>query len=149
MEIRTASLEDAASLVIFNQAMAMETEGKQLDPETLKKGVESVFDDVKKGFYVVAEDDGAIVGGLMVTYEWSDWRNRWFWWIQSVYILPNFRGKGIYRGLYEHIVKKASEEKDVCGIRLYVEKENFQAQKVYEKTGMEISHYLMFESAID
>ena len=149
MEFRTASLEDAASLVIFNQAMAMETEGKQLDPETLKKGVESVFDDVKKGFYVVAEDDGAIVGGLMVTYEWSDWRNRWFWWIQSVYILPNFRAKGIYRGLYEHIVKKASEEEDVCGIRLYVEKENFQAQKVYEKTGMEISHYLMFESAID
>lgn len=149
MEIRTANINDAASLVIFNQAMALETEGKQLDSETLKHGVEAVFDDEKKGFYVVAENEGAIAGGLMVTYEWSDWRNRWFWWIQSVYITPEFRGQGIYRKLYEYVLQKAVEKKDVCGVRLYVEKENFNAQKVYEKTGMNQSHYLMYEMTVD
>lgn len=149
MEIRTANINDAASLVIFNQAMALETEGKQLDSETLKHGVEAVFDDDKKGFYVVAENENAIIGGLMVTYEWSDWRSRWFWWIQSVYITPDFRGKGIYRKLYEYVLEKAAEKNDVCGVRLYVEKENYHAQKVYEKTGMDQSHYLMYEMTVE
>jgi ribosomal protein S18 acetylase RimI-like enzyme len=96
----------------------------------------------------VAEDAGEIVGGLMITYEWSDWRNAWFWWIQSVYILPEYRAQGIYRMLYEYVKQKAEESKDVCGFRLYVEKENERAQKVYEKTGMESSYYLMYEEKI-
>lgn len=146
MEIRIANFADAASLVEFNQAMAMETEGKQLDSETLKRGVEAVFHDDKKGFYAVAESENKIVGGLMVTFEWSDWRNAWFWWIQSVYILPEFRGKSIYRNLYEFVMKRAEAQGDVCGFRLYVETENLTAQKVYEKLGMEKSHYLMYEA---
>lgn len=93
MKIRLAKKEDGKAMVEFNQAMALETEGKTLDSQILTSGVEAVFGDDKKGFYVVAEDDGKIVGGLMVTFEWSDWRNGWFWWIQSVYILPEYRGK--------------------------------------------------------
>jgi GNAT superfamily N-acetyltransferase len=146
--IRTAKSGDVNSLVEFNQAMALETEGKRLDTQILQSGVEAVFRDERKGFYVVAENDGEIIGGLMVTFEWSDWRNAWFWWIQSVYILPDFRGRGIYRGLYEFVKQQARENKDVCGFRLYVERENVKAQKVYKKLNMEESHYLMFEEMI-
>ena len=148
MKIRIASFEDANSLVEFNQAMALETEGKQLDAQILQSGVEAVLHDEKKGFYAVAENEGKIVGGLMVTFEWSDWRGRWFWWIQSVYILPEFRGQKIYSRLYEFVKQNAEEKGDVCGFRLYVEKENTNAQKVYEKCGMERSHYLMYEEMI-
>lgn len=148
MNIRLAVEADTDALVEFNQAMALETEGKTLDAQILKSGVESVFHDEKKGFYVVAEDDEQIVGGLMITFEWSDWRDGWFWWIQSVYILPEFRGRGIYRFLYDFVKAAALEKKDVCGFRLYVEKENTGAQKVYEKLGMEVSHYLMYEETI-
>ena len=97
MKIRLAQQTEVPDLVEFNQAMALETEGKHLDNEVLRSGVEAVFADEKKGFYVVAESENKIVGGLMITYEWSDWRNRWFWWIQSVYILPDFRGRGVYQ----------------------------------------------------
>jgi ribosomal protein S18 acetylase RimI-like enzyme len=148
MNIRLAEESDTAALVEFNQAMALETEGKTLDAQILQSGVESVFHDEKKGFYVVAEENGQIVGGLMITFEWSDWRDGWFWWIQSVYILPAFRGRGIYRFLYDFVKEKAREKEDVCGFRLYVEKENTNAQKVYEKLGMETSHYLMYEEII-
>ncbi len=148
MKIRIASFEDANSLVEFNQAMALETEGKQLDAQILQSGVEAVLHDEKKGFYAVAENEGKIVGGLMVTFEWSDWRDSWFWWIQSVYILPEFRGQKIYSRLYEFVKQNAEEKGDVCGFRLYVEKENTNAQKVYEKCGMERSHYLMYEEMI-
>ena len=146
MNIRIANFADGSSLIEFNQAMALETEGRRLDAETLKRGVQSVFADEKKGFYVVAESDNLIVGGLMITFEWSDWRNAWFWWIQSVYILPEFRGQGIYRKLYDFVTDRAKAQKDVCGFRLYVEKENTQARKVYEKLGMDASHYLMYEA---
>lgn len=148
--IRPAKLSDAPAMVEFNQAMAHETEGKHLDRDTLMGGVEAVFHAADKGFYVIAEnaDDGKIVGGLMVTFEWSDWRNAWFWWIQSVYVLPDFRGQKIYRQLYEFVKQKAAEARNVCGFRLYVEKENERAQKVYEKLGMEKSHYLMYEEMI-
>ena len=145
MNIRIARKDEVASLVEFNQSMALETEGKQLDSQTLRRGVEAVFDDAKKGFYVVAESENEILGGLMVTYEWSDWRNNWFWWIQSVYIVPEHRGRGVYRLLYDFVKEKAASEKNVCGFRLYVEKENERARKVYEKLGMEASHYLMYE----
>ena len=148
MNIRTANFEDVSSLVEFNQAMALETEGKRLDTQILQSGVQAVLHDEEKGFYAVAESDGRIVGGLMVTFEWSDWRDNWFWWIQSVYILPEFRGKKIYRQLYDFVKQNAEERGDVCGFRLYVEKENTNAQKVYEKCGMEASHYLMYEEII-
>lgn len=148
MIIRMANAADAASLVEFNQAMALETEGKRLDSQILENGVKAVFEDAKKGFYVVAEAGEKIVGGLMITFEWSDWRNSWFWWIQSVYILPEFRGQGIYRRLYEFVMNKGREQDNVCGFRLYVEKENQRAQGVYEKLGMEASHYLMYEATI-
>ena len=130
MIIRIATSGDAAALVEFNQAMALETEGKRLDPDTIGRGVEAVFSDEKKGFYAVAESENTIVGGLMVTYEWSDWRNGWFWWIQSVYILPDFRGQKIYGRLYDFVKEKAVAAGNVCGFRLYVETENVNARRV-------------------
>ncbi len=149
MNIHIANFEDADLLVEFNRAMALETEGKRLAPDVLKSGVEAVFSDDKKGFYVVARSrDEQIVGSLMITFEWSDWRGKWFWWIQSVYILPEFRGRGIYRLLYEFVKETARDRQNVCGFRLYVEKENTNAQNVYEKLGMKPSHYLMYEETL-
>jgi GNAT superfamily N-acetyltransferase len=143
--IRLASSSEIEALVEFNQAMAFETEGKHLDSDVLRRGVAAVFEDLAKGFYVVAEHDGTIVGGLMVTYEWSDWRNAWFWWIQSVYIRPEARGQRLYSQMYDFVKAKAAEADNVCGFRLYVETENKYAQLVYESVGMHSSHYLMFE----
>ena len=145
MEIRLANNSDAAALVAFNQAMAHETEGKTLDEGKITPGVAAVFEDQKKGFYVVAEQDEKIVGGLMVTCEWSDWRNAWFWWIQSVYILPEARGTGLYRRMYDFVKERAREAGNVCGFRLYVETDNTHAQRVYSGVGMSQSHYLMYE----
>ena len=145
MNIRIATKDDAAAMVEFNQAMALETEHKNLDNDILSKGVAAVFDDPQKGFYVVADDEGQILGGLMVTFEWSDWRNGWFWWIQSVYVRPEGRGKSVYSKLYQFVKDRAVEEGNVCGFRLYVEKENEHAQAVYKKLGMEETYYLMFE----
>lgn len=147
MDIRLARREDACVFVEFNQAMALETEGKQLDPDVVGPAVASVFDDKEKGFYVVAEDEGQIVGGLMITYEWSDWRNAWLWWIQSVFVRPEARGKRVYSQLYEFVTARGRES-GVYGIRLYVEHDNFHAQRVYEKVGMEKSHYIMYEEML-
>jgi GNAT superfamily N-acetyltransferase len=146
--IRRAVPEDAAALVEFNQAMAQETEGKLLDPQVLQSGVESVFHNREHGFYVVAESAGRIAGGLLVTFEWSDWRDSWFWWIQSVYVRPEFRGHRVYSMLHHFVEGLARQQGDVCGIRLYVEKENLHAQRVYEKMGMTQSRYLMYEETL-
>jgi ribosomal protein S18 acetylase RimI-like enzyme len=145
MQIRTATPEDVDALVEFNQAMALETEGKTLDTDILRAGVSAVFGDEKKGFYVVVEQEGSVAAGLMVTTEWSDWRNGWFWWIQSVYVRPEYRGKGLYGRLYEFVKERAAAAGNVCGFRLYVEKENDRAQRVYEKLGMDKTYYLMYE----
>jgi len=145
MEIRIATREDISALVEFNQAMALETEHKTLDAEVLTPGVSAVFDDASKGFYVVADVEGVVAAGLMVTTEWSDWRNGWFWWIQSVYVRPEFRGGGLYGQMYEFVKRQAADAGNVCGFRLYVEKENEKAQRVYEKLGMERTYYLMYE----
>lgn len=145
MQIRTATPEDVDALVEFNQAMALETEGKRLDTDVLRAGVSAVFADEKKGFYVVVEQDGSVAAGLMVTTEWSDWRNGWFWWIQSVYVRPEHRGGGLYGRMYDFVKDLAAEAGNVCGFRLYVEKENERAQRVYEKLGMERTYYLMYE----
>ncbi len=148
MNIRLADRSDTDSLVEFNQAMALETEGKKLEDEKITSGVAAVFGDPNKGFYVVAEDNDRIVGGLMVTYEWSDWRNAWFWWIQSVYILPEARGKSLYRRMYEFVKERAEAAGNVCGFRLYVENDNAHAKMVYDKVGMTASHYLMYEEGV-
>ena len=145
MQVRKAELADAAALVDFNQKMALETEGKHLEADVLRPGVNAVFADANKGFYVVAEDNGSIVGGQLVTFEWSDWRNKWFWWIQSVYIVPEARGKSVYSRLYEFVKAEAARKGDVCGFRLYVERENTHAITVYEKLGMKNSVYFMYE----
>ena len=149
VNIRLAEQNDIPALVAFNQAMALETEGKRLNDDKISNGVAAVFADQNKGFYVVTEDDEArIVGGLMVTYEWSDWRNAWFWWIQSVYILPEARGQKIYSRMYDFVKERAAEAGNVCGFRLYVETDNSHAQNVYDAVGMQISHYLMYEESV-
>ncbi len=145
MEIRIATRDDIPSLVEFNQAMALETEQKTLDEAILTPGVSTVFGDAAKGFYVVVDDAGSVAAGLMVTTEWSDWRNGWFWWIQSVYVRPEHRGLGLYGKMYEFVKMRAAEAGNVCGFRLYVEKENEKAQRVYEKLGMGRTQYLMYE----
>jgi GNAT superfamily N-acetyltransferase len=145
MEIRIATASDVPALVEFNQAMALETEHKVLDADVLTAGVSAVFADAAKGFYVVAEEAGVVAAGLMVTTEWSDWRNGWFWWIQSVYVRPEHRGKGLYGQMYEFVKAKGDAAGNTCGYRLYVEKENERAQRVYEKLGMDRTYYLMYE----
>lgn len=143
--IRVATLQDLAALVDFNQSMALETEKKQLATAILNKGVGALIADPTKGFYLVAEQNSRVVGSLMVTTEWSDWRNAVFWWIQSVYIVPQCRRQGIYGLLYSKVKELAQQNGNVCGFRLYVEKENLVAQRTYEALGMEQSHYLMYE----
>ncbi len=145
MDIRIAREEDIPALVEFNQAMAFETEYKTLDEAVLTAGVSAVFGDGSKGFYIVAEESGTVAAGLMVTTEWSDWRNGWFWWIQSVYVRPQHRGGGLYGKMYEFVKVQASTAGNVCGFRLYVEKDNLKAQRVYEKLGMDQTYYLMYE----
>lgn len=145
MNIRMATTADAETLAGFNQAMALETEGKTLDGQTVRRAVDAVFADATKGFYVVAEDDGQVVGALMITYEWSDWRDSWFWWIQSVYIRAEARGQRVYSLLYDFVKLEARRAGNVRGFRLYVETENVHAQKVYEKVGMHTLPYLMYE----
>lgn len=143
--IRYANKNDISTIVNFNSAMALETEGKHLDSVTVHKGVEAVLNNKNHGFYLLAESDGVPVGQLMVTKEWSDWRNREFWWIQSVYIHTDYCKNNIYRKLYSEVIKSEKESGKVCGIRLYVDKNNTKAQKVYSKLGMTESNYLFFE----
>jgi GNAT superfamily N-acetyltransferase len=147
---RLAEPADLPVIVEFNQRMAEETEGKRLSSETLTNGVAAVFADRQRGFYVVAENAAKeVVGCLLITFEWSDWRNALFWWIQSVYVRADFRGTGVYRRLYESVKAMALEnEMPVCGFRLYVEKENRAAQQVYEKLGMEETVYKMYEETL-
>ena len=143
--IRQASEADLSHLVRFNLEMALETEGKKLDAEILKSGVKGIFEDATRGFYLVAEIEGMVTGSLMVTKEWSDWRNGDFWWIQSVYVLPGFRRQGVFRKLYEEARGRAKNDDGVCGCRLYVENENQSARQVYLKHGFVETGYLLFE----
>ncbi len=147
--VRKAASAEAETIAQFNMAMAKETEGLALDPEKIRPGVQGLFSQPQFGFYVVAEGEGGIAGALMITYEWSDWRNGVFWWIQSVYVRPEARGRGVYRALYEGVRELAKAEGNCCGFRLYVEKENAAAQAVYRKLGMDESHYRMYEGAVE
>ncbi len=143
--IRLAHWEDASWITQFNQAMAQETEEKQLDPTILRRGVEALLSDPTLGFYLIAEQHEAVAGCLMITKEWSDWRNGLFWWIQSVYVRPEFRRQGLYRSLYRFVQQLAQEQGNVCGFRLYVERNNQIAQETYRQLGMEETLYKMFE----
>jgi ribosomal protein S18 acetylase RimI-like enzyme len=125
--------------------MALETESKILDPSVLSQGVATLLENPDLGFYVVAEYDGIVVGALMVTTEWSDWRNGVFWWIQSVYVQPEFRRQGVYRRLYGFVQDVAAKDPKVCGFRLYVAEDNTAAQQVYKTLGMSPTHYRIFE----
>lgn len=145
LTIRKAQIDDAGTITNFNIAMAKETEDKDLEYDTIHNGVKNLFANPHYGFYIVTEVDGQIAGCLMVTYEWSDWRNGLFWWIQSVYIHPDYRRKGIYRTMYSFVKKLALKEKNICGFRLYVEKENINAQHAYTALGMTECQYKMFE----
>ncbi|MDX5320458.1 MAG: GNAT family N-acetyltransferase [Bacteroidota bacterium] len=143
-QIRQAKKADALTIARFNQNMAWETESKKLADELIIPGVQAVLDDPLKGRYYVAEQDGAVIGQLMITYEWSDWRNQTIWWIQSVYVNENSRGNGVYKALYEAVKNDASSA-GVKTIRLYVEKENQVAKTVYRKLGMHETVYDLYE----
>lgn len=143
--VRAAEREDATTIADFNLAMAAETEDKGLDAEVLRAGVEGAFEFPERAVYRVAEIDGEIVGSLMVTTEWSDWRNGLFWWIQSVYVRPECRRQGVYRALHEDVCDAAQATEGVCGVRLYVERENRSAQAVYEAMGMSATSYRLYE----
>ena len=148
VNIRIASLKDTSAIADFNRAMALETENKILDIEVLFQGVASVFKKPELGFYIVAELNNKVVGCLMITTEWSDWRNGVFWWIQSVYIHPEHRRCGIYSKMYEYIKIMASENSQICGFRLYVDQKNEIAQKGYVSLGMKKTKYLLFEEIL-
>jgi GNAT superfamily N-acetyltransferase len=149
VRIRLAVDEDAEAIAGFNVAMALETEGKELSPEVVGGGVRGLFENPKYGFYVVAERAGEVVGALMITYEWSDWRCGVFWWIQSVYIRPDSRRKGVFTMLYEFLRAKARQDGRVCGLRLYLERSNETAEATYRNLGMTRSSYHIFEEEFD
>lgn len=144
--IRSATDTDVTVLAQFNQAMAQETEHRQLVPETIHQGIQSFLARPDYGFYLVAEIEGQVAGCLMVTFEWSDWRNGVFWWIQSVYVHPDFRRQGVFKALYRTVESRAEAMPDVCGLRLYVEQDNESAQQTYRSLGMDETSYRMFET---
>jgi GNAT superfamily N-acetyltransferase len=144
--IRKAISSDADIIADFQQKMAFESEGLELNSVLISQGVAAVFDDKNKGEYFVAVNkENTPVASLLITYEWSDWRNTWIWWIQSVYVIPQYRRKGVFSEMYSFIRKKVEENPSVGGIRLYVEKENHDAQKTYAAVGMNGQHYNLFE----
>lgn len=145
LHVRSARSTDRARIVEFQLAMAMETEARRLDRERVHTGVGAVLEDPSCGRYLVAERGGEVVGSLLLTREWSDWRDGWFWWIQSVYTRPDARGQGVYRALYDRVLEEARDAGDVCGLRLYVEAENEGAQRVYEHLGMRPTSYRLYE----
>lgn len=145
IKIRRAATRDAKELISFNRAMALETERKELWPRIIGAGVRGLLRRPDSGFYSVAESGGEVIGALMVTKEWSDWRNGDFWWIQSVYVKPEYRRRGVYRRMYAYLRGLAAKERAVCGFRLYVERDNRRAQATYRASGMERTPYLVYE----
>jgi GNAT superfamily N-acetyltransferase len=145
IRVRRASFADLETVVDFNSAMAQETEGKSLEQARLRAGVEAVLQREDLGFYLVAEIKGKVTGQLLITTEWSDWRNGYFWWVQSVYVAPDHRRRGVYRALHDHVRMEALRRRNVCGVRLYVDRDNHVAQQVYRSLGMSHSHYDLYE----
>jgi GNAT superfamily N-acetyltransferase len=145
VRVRPAVADDVAEIVRFNAALAAETEDLVLDPAILTRGVTAVFDDPDRGLYLLAEADGAVVGQLMLTWEWSDWRNGLFWWIQSVFVTGSHRGRGVFKALYREAERLARNSGDACGVRLYVEQDNAVARATYERLGMRETAYRLME----
>lgn len=145
IQVRLSKEYDVPVIAEFQIRMAYETEGIHLDKDTVNKGVNAVFKDERKGQYYVAIENNTIVGSMLITYEWSDWRNNCVYWLQSVYIIPEKRRKGIFNMMYNLILQKVNDNKDVAGLRLYVDKGNIGARNVYKKIGMNGDHYQVFE----
>ncbi len=143
--IRLATEADIQFIIDSQLSMALETEQLRLEPHLVEKGVKAVFSDSGRGFYLLAEAGGFRAGCLMVTPEWSDWRNAWVWWLQSVYVLPGNRKSGIFGMMYDYVKSMVLQRPDVSGIRLYVDRTNLRAQQVYACVGMNGGHYLTFE----
>ncbi len=146
MKIRDATPADLPFIVAANAALASETEGQALDLALLQAGVQAALEDPRLGRYYLAEHDGQVLGQLMTTFEWSDWRNGLFLWIQSVYVLPEHRGGGVFKALFDHLARVAREDPRVCGIRLYVDRGNEKAKSVYGRLGMHRSNYGVMET---
>ncbi|MFQ6034549.1 MAG: GNAT family N-acetyltransferase [Sedimentisphaerales bacterium] len=145
LSVRIGQDKDAVALVKFNMALAWETEHKQLSLPLVSKAVRTLLKNPQYGFYVVAEKSSEVIGSCMVTFEWSDWRCGLLWWIQSVYVKPEFRQRGVFKRLYEYLKDKASHQSNVCGFRLYVEQSNHTAVSTYEKVGMKKTSYKVYE----
>jgi GNAT superfamily N-acetyltransferase len=148
IEVRDARQQDVALMARWAQAMALETEDKPLDPAIVARGIQRAFDDPAKGRYFIAEVEGRPAGTLMLTWEWSDWRDGWWWWIQSVFVDEAFRRRGVYRALYAHVLALAQGDPEVRGLRLYVEQDNVNARRTYEFLGMQHPGYVMYEKAL-
>lgn len=147
LTITRGNSSDIDAIVRFQADMAMESEGTMLDMDRLTLGVTSAINDEQKGTYLVARANDTPIGSLMVTREWSDWNNMWYWWIQSVYVVPEYRNQGVYRAMYATL-KDMAKENGVSQVRLYADRTNHSAQQVYQRLGMTESHYLMFEETI-
>jgi GNAT superfamily N-acetyltransferase len=147
--VRPAGPPDETRLTAWNLALALESEGLELDAERLGRGVRAALAAAECGSYRIAELDGRPVGGLFVTREWSDWRCGWWWWIQSVFVEPEARGRGVYEALHGSVLRDAAEAGDVVGVRLYVEHENRRAMRVYERVGMGRSGYVIYEQPLE
>lgn len=145
LHLRQAHPQDANTIARFQRQMARETEALDLNADTVAKGVQSVFEDTTRGVYHVAEVEGRVIASLLITYEWSEWRNGQVWWIQSVYVEKDYRGQGIFKQLYTYIQSLANSDDQICGIRLYVDNTNQAAQKVYQRIGMNGDHYKVYE----
>lgn len=146
LSVRPARSTDLEFIVEGNASMALETEDRELDRDLLGEGVAAVLSDAAKGRYFIADDGDGPVGQLMLTLEWSDWRCGWFWWIQSVYVVPEARNRGVFSQLYSHVLEAARADPDVCGLRLYVERENERAQAIYRHLGMRDAGYRILEA---
>lgn len=145
MKIRKATLDDVSIIAKYNYNLAFETEDKKLNMSILTSGVKRLIEDESKGVYHVCEIDGKVVGQIMYTYEWSDWRNGTFLWVQSVYVNKENRGMGIFKALYTYIKDMCDKDENICGIRLYVERENYVAQNTYSNLGMNECNYHIYE----
>ena len=148
MKIRKARATDATVIADFNTRLAWETEQLKLNRQTVLRGVRAVLKDAAKGTYFVAERAGKVIGQLLITSEWSDWRNGNFWWIQSVYVAAAQRQSGVFRALFDRVQKLARARREVCGLRLYVEQNNQRAQRTYTRLGMTKTHYEVFETEL-
>ncbi len=148
VRVRMAEHRDLETIAELNIAMAWETEQRRLEPATIRRGIRVVMEDTDCGFYVVAECDGHVVGCLLITFEWSDWRSALFWWIQSLYVQPAYRRHGVFKHLHDFVKAQALQHPEVCGLRLYVERSNHIAQRAYGQIGMKPTTYQMYEETL-